>query len=245
MERNLPSQQLVEADHIPNHVAIIMDGNGRWARERGLPRVAGHRQGAHAVRRVVEACGEIGIRALTLYTFSAENWRRPQDEVSALMFLIEHIIRREIHELHQRGARIRIVGRVHDLPQSLRDELKRDTELTANNTSLELNLAINYGGRMEIVDAARSLAEKVQRGELSTTDINEESFRRELYVPDMPDPDLLIRTGGDMRISNFLLWQIAYSEFWITDTFWPDFGREELMKAVESYGARERRYGSL
>ena len=238
---------LCTVDHtrLPAHVAIIMDGNGRWARKRGMPRVAGHRKGAHAVRRIVEVSANLGIRALTLYTFSAENWRRPKDEVDALMFLIETVIRREIQELDDRGARIRIIGRPQDLPQSLQDELSRDVALTANNTGIELNLAINYGGRAEITDAARSLAEQVKAGVLEPHEISEERIRRQLYAPDLPDPDLLIRTGGDVRISNFLLWQIAYSEIWITETFWPDFGESEFLSAICDFQARERRYGAL
>jgi undecaprenyl diphosphate synthase len=222
-----------------------MDGNGRWATQRGLPRIAGHRQGALAVRQVVETCEELGIEALTLYTFSAENWRRPQDEVSALMVLIEHVIRREIRALNARGARIRIIGRTDALPQSLREELERDANLTAKNSTIQLNLAINYGGRTEIIDAARALARKVQAGSLSPDDITEALFASELYAPDLPDPDLLIRTGGDLRVSNFLLWQIAYSEIWITQKFWPDFDRSELMMALEAYRTRERRYGAV
>ncbi|HET6383005.1 MAG TPA: isoprenyl transferase [Armatimonadota bacterium] len=243
--RRDPPPVEIDTSRLPGHIAIIMDGNGRWARRRGLPRIAGHRQGALAVRRVVEACGELGIPALTLYTFSAENWRRPKDEVDSLMFLIENVIRREIRELNDRGARIRIIGRPQDLPESLREELRRDIELTSHNDKLLLNLAINYGGRTEILDAARALAEQARSGTLAPEDITEELFRKQLYAPDLPDPDLLIRTGGDMRVSNFLLWQIAYSEIWVTETYWPDFGRDEILQAIAAFQERERRYGAL
>jgi undecaprenyl diphosphate synthase len=236
---------IAAAGPLPHHVAIIMDGNGRWASKRGLPRIAGHHQGATAVRHIVEACDDIGIGALTLYTFSAENWRRPHAEVTGLMFLIESIIRKEIRELNARGARVRIIGRKQDLPQTLQDELERDIQFTSQNSGLALNLALNYGGRTEIVDAARSLAEQVKAGLLTPDEITEDRFRQELYAPDLPDPDLLIRTGGDLRVSNFLLWQIAYSEIWVTDTFWPDFGREEFFGALGAYQARERRFGAL
>ncbi|HTE18731.1 MAG TPA: isoprenyl transferase [Armatimonadota bacterium] len=235
----------LEPSRIPRHIAIIMDGNGRWARQRGYPRVEGHRRGELAVRRVVELCGELGVEHLTLYTFSAENWRRSQEEVGALMRLIEVVARKEIGELHRKGVRLRVMGRLHELPQSLQDELQRDVALTRENTGLNLNLAINYGGRAEIVDAARRLAERVSMGVLRPDDITEEALARELYNPGMPDPDLLIRTGGEMRLSNFLLWQAAYSEIWVTNTLWPDFGRAELAEAVRSYQARERRFGGV
>ena len=235
----------LDRSRVPRHIAIIMDGNGRWARQRSLPRVEGHRRGEHTVREVVETCGELGVEHLTLYTFSAENWRRSEEEVGALMRLIEFVARKEIHELHRKGVRLRVLGRLHELPLSLQEELERDVQLTRENTGLNLNLAINYGGRAEIVDAARKLAERVRSGAIDPADINEETFARELYCPEMPDPDLLIRTGGDMRISNYLLWQIAYSELWVTDTLWPDFGRGELAQAIRSYQSRERRFGAV
>ena len=230
---------------LPSHVAIIMDGNGRWARGRGLPRVEGHRRGEAAVRGVVEYCGELGIEYLTLYTFSAENWRRSQEEVTALMRLIEFVARKEINELHRKGVRLRVIGRMHELPVSLQDELRRDMELTRENTGLNLNLAINYGGRAEIVDATRRLAEQVALGLLRPEEITEETLAGALYYPGMPDPDLVIRTGGELRLSNFLLWQAAYSEIWVTHTLWPDFGRPELDEAIRSYQCRERRFGGV
>lgn len=230
---------------LPRHIAIIMDGNGRWARGRGLPRVEGHRRGESAVRGIVEHCGELGVEYLTLYTFSAENWRRSQEEVSALMRLIEFVARKEINELHRKGVRLRVIGRMHELPGSLQDELRRDMELTRENTGLNLNLAINYGGRAEIVDATRRLAEQVALGLLRPEEITEEALAGALYYPGMPDPDLVIRTGGELRLSNFLLWQAAYSEIWVTHTLWPDFGRQELDEAIRSYRCRERRFGGV
>lgn len=240
----MPSPDL-DRSRLPRHIAIIMDGNGRWARGRGLPRVEGHRRGEHTVRDIVEACGEIGIEYLTLYTFSAENWRRSEDEVKALMYLIEVVAKKEIRELHRKGVRLRVLGRLHELPTSLQEELRRDVELTRGNTGLNLNLALNYGGRAEIADAARRLAEKVRQGTLQPEDVTEEAISRELYCPEMPDPDLVIRTGGEMRLSNFLLWQAAYSEIWVTQTLWPDFRRTELTDAIRSFQSRERRFGGV
>lgn len=234
-----------ELSRVPEHLAVIMDGNGRWAKQRGLPRVEGHRRGERTVREIVQACGELGIRYLTLYTFSAENWRRSEEEVTALMRLIEFVARKEIHDLHRKNVRLKVLGRLEELPRSLQAELHRDMELTANNTGLNLNLAINYGGRAEIVDAARRLAERCRRGTLVPDDITEELLAREMYNPEMPDPELLIRTGGEMRLSNFLLWQAAYSEIWVTDTLWPDFGTDELKRSLEWYRARERRFGGV
>jgi undecaprenyl diphosphate synthase len=230
---------------LPQHIAIIMDGNGRWARARGLPRIEGHRRGDRSVRTVVETCGELGIPHVTLYTFSAENWRRSTEEVQGLMRLIEVVARREIHELHDKGVRVRVLGRLHELPGSLRRELERDVALTRENTGLTLNLAINYGGRAEIVDAVRTLAERVRRGELDPASITESDLSGALYLPDTPEPDLMIRTGGEFRLSNFLLWQSAYAELYVTDTLWPDFDRDELMAALSAYDKRERRFGAV
>jgi undecaprenyl diphosphate synthase len=230
---------------IPRHIAVIMDGNGRWARQRGLPRVEGHRRGEFSVRDIVESCGEIGVEHLTLYTFSAENWRRSQEEVGALMRLIEVVARKEIGELHRKGVRLRILGRLNELPKSLQDELYRDMSLTRENTGLNLNLAINYGGRAEIVDATRRLAERVSLGLLRPSEIDEAAIARELYYPEMPDPDLVIRTGGEVRLSNFLLWQAAYAEIWVTPVLWPDFRRAHLEEAIRDYQSRERRFGGV
>lgn len=230
---------------LPAHVAIIMDGNGRWAREREQPRIAGHRAGERAVRDAVDFCGRAGIRHLTLYTFSAENWRRSPDEVYALMRLIEYVARRQVQELHRNNVRLRLMGRVDELPAAVRDELLQGVQLTRENSGLQLILAINYGGRAEIADAARSLASDVKAGLLQPAEIGEQEFARRLYLPDLPDPDLIIRTGGDLRLSNFLLWQAAYSELWVTNTFWPDFGPREFASALWDYARRERRFGGV
>ncbi len=237
--------QSLDRERLPRHIAITMDGNGRWARQRGLPRVEGHRRGERAVRDVVEFCGELGVEHLTLYTFSTENWRRSQDEVGFLMRLIEGVARQQIHELHRKGVRLRILGRLDELPPTLRDELLRDVAMTRENTGLNLNLAINYGGRAEIVDSVRRVAERVALGLLRPEEIDEATLARELYCPEMPDPDLLVRTGGEMRISNFLLWQAAYSEIWVTPTLWPDFTRKDLAEAIRVYQSRERRFGGV
>jgi undecaprenyl diphosphate synthase len=235
----------LDQSRIPRHIAIIMDGNGRWARRRGFPRVEGHRRGERIVKQIVEACGQLGVQHLTLYTFSAENWRRSAEEVSALMGLIEIVARKEILELHRKGVRVNVLGRLDELPQSLQDELYRDMALTRDNPGMTVNLAINYGGRAEIVDAARRLAERVEMGLLRPSEITEEALARELYAPNLPDPDLMIRTGGDMRLSNFLLWQAAYSELWVTPTLWPDFTSADLYQAVREYQSRERRFGGV
>jgi undecaprenyl diphosphate synthase len=240
----MPTPQ-IDAHRLPRHIAITMDGNGRWATQRGLPRSEGHRHGDRAVRAVIEACGELGVAYLTLYTFSTENWRRAADEVQALLFLIEVVARREIQELHEKGVRVRVLGRLHELPTSLQRELERDMALTRENTGLNLNLAINYGGRAELVDAARVLAERARRGELDPAAIDESTLAGALYQPEMPDPDLLIRTAGEMRISNFLLWQLAYAEIHVTPALWPDFGRENLLEAIADYQARQRKFGAV
>lgn len=235
----------LDLSRVPRHIAIVMDGNGRWARQRGLPRVEGHRRGEQTVHHIVEYCGQIGVEHLTLYTFSAENWRRPQEEVSALMRLIELVARRQVAELHRKNVRLRVIGRMEELPRSLQEELRRDIAMTRENTGLTLNLAINYGGRAEIVDATRRLAEKVQLGLIEPSDITEEAVAREMYSPDMPDPDLLVRTGGEMRLSNFLLWQAAYSEIYVTPVLWPDFSRRDLAEAIRVFQSRERRFGGV
>jgi undecaprenyl diphosphate synthase len=194
---------------------------------------------------VVGFCGQAGIEHLTLYTFSAENWRRSEEEVGALMYLIEAVAKKQIQELHRKNVRLRILGRMQQLPQSLQDELYRDMALTRGNTGLNLNLALNYGGRAEIVDAAKRLAERVALGTLEPSEITEETLARELYAPEMPDPDLVIRTGGEVRLSNFLLWQTAYSEIWVTPKLWPDFGRADMLDALRSFQSRERRFGGV
>ena len=222
-----------------------MDGNGRWAQQRRLPRLEGHRRGEGAVHDIIELSGELGIEYLTLYTFSRENWRRSRDEVGHLMNLIEVVARRRIRELREKNVRLRVLGDLEELPASLRAELERDIALTRENTGLNLNLALNYGGRQEIVEAARRLAREAAAGRLDPESIDEARFGGQLYCPRMPDPDLLIRTGGEQRLSNFLLWQLAYSEIWITEVLWPDFGRAEFMAALKSYQARQRRFGGV
>lgn len=230
---------------LPEHVAIIMDGNGRWAQARGLPRIAGHRAGTEALRGVVTACREWRIPFLTVYAFSTENWKRPAEEVHGLMGLLVEYLRREIQELHKNGIRIRAIGRWEELPEVDHREIRRAMELTSGNGGLVLNLALNYGGRTELVDACRELAREIQAGSLSVDEICQERISDHLYTAGMPDPDLLVRTGGEMRLSNFLLWQAAYSELWVTSVYWPDFGRKHLMQAISDYQKRERRFGAV
>jgi undecaprenyl diphosphate synthase len=222
-----------------------MDGNGRWARRRGLPRIEGHRQGDTSVGEMIDACRDWGVKYLTLYIFSMENWRRSEEEVRALMMLIEMVAHREIDTLDERDVRLHLMGRVAELPTSLREELQRDCERTRNNGGLNLILAINYSGRQEIVDAARELARQTSEGKLHPEEIDEARFARSLYLPEAPDPDLLIRTGGDQRISNFLLWEVAYSELYVTPVLWPDFRRAHLAEAIHDYQQRERRFGAV
>jgi undecaprenyl diphosphate synthase len=230
---------------LPRHLAVIPDGNGRWARQRGLPRIAGHRAGIESVRDTVRACGEMGIDVLTIYAFSIENWQRPRREISALLGLLREQIRSELKELQKNQVQLRTIGRIDDLPGPVRDELIRAIKETSGNTGLKLRLALSYGGRSEIVDGVRSVARRIKTGELSLDALDEESFRNYLYDPEIPDPDLLIRTSGELRISNFLLWQLAYTEIWVTDVMWPDFRREHLYEAVREFGRRERRYGRV
>jgi undecaprenyl diphosphate synthase len=222
-----------------------MDGNGRWARRRMQPRILGHRAGTRATKRVVEACGELGVKYLTIYVFSSENWARPLPEVGALMDLLVEMIRKEIDDLMRNDVRLTALGNLDKLPLRTRKELEWGIERTAKNNGLQLNLAVSYGGREEILAACRSLAFEVKRGALDPDSIDEAAFARRLYLPGVPDPELLIRTGGDLRVSNFLLWQIAYTEFYVTKTLWPDFGKEDLMKAIEAYHRRQRRFGKV
>jgi undecaprenyl diphosphate synthase len=224
---------------LPTHIAVIMDGNGRWARRRGLPRVAGHRSGINAVREVVEGCAELGISYLTLYAFSVENWKRPPAEVRTLMLLLREYLNREIDNLDRNNIQLRTIGRTDQLEPSVRAELEKAIERTKRNTGMVFVVALNYGGRAEIVDAVnRLLAER-------RDSVNEVELSRRLYTAEFPDPDLLIRTSGEMRVSNFLLWQIAYTEIYVTDTLWPDFSRKDLHEALVAFQKRERRYGGL
>ena len=229
----------------PHHVAIIMDGNGRWAKARGLPRVAGHRRGADAVRRVIRGAGELGIPVLTLFAFSTENWTRPADEVSDLMGLLRHYLRHELEELGRNGARLRVIGERSRLAPDIVSDIADAEQRTRSNTRIGVNICINYGSRDEIVQATRNLARKVASGELAPEKIDEGLFERELLTAGVPDPDLLIRTSGEQRISNFLLWQCAYAELVFVDTLWPDFGKEHLERAITEFRRRERRYGGV
>ncbi len=228
----------------PAHVAIIMDGNGRWAKARSLPRIAGHRRGAEAVRRAVTAAGELGIRYLTLFGFSSENWKRPIDEVDDLMGLLRHYLRGEIAELHGNGVRVRVIGERARLAPDIITLIDNAEALTAANRGLHLTIALSYGGRAEIARAARLIAEKARDGRLRPEEVDETVFARNLLTEGMPDPDLVIRTSGEKRISNFLLWQIAYSELVFTETLWPDFGKADLEQALRDFHGRERRYGT-
>jgi len=236
-----PLARQVNFEHLPAHIAIIMDGNGRWAAQRHLPRVEGHRAGIDSVRDVVETSARLGIEVLTLYAFSVENWKRPRAEVNTLMMLLKRYIRLELNTLLQNDIRFQVIGRPEELAPDVQDELEIGIGKTAKNTGMLFNIALNYGGRAEIVDAAR----RAIAAGLSADDLDEARFSSLLYTAGQPDPDLLIRTSGEMRISNFLLWQIAYSEIWVTETLWPDFRRRDLLEAVVAYQKRDRRYGGI
>ena len=242
---SLKEKILARPANIPKHIAIIMDGNGRWAAQRDKPRTIGHEAGVIAVKEVVKAASEVGVKYLTLYTFSVENWKRPKDEVSALMSLLSRTTRDELEELIKNDVKLRTIGRIHSLPTVRRKVLETAVERTRNNKGLVLTLALNYGGRTEILDAVKALANSVRSGFVELNDIDETLFSDFLYTSDMPDPDLLIRTSGEMRISNFLLWQTSYTELYIIDTLWPDFKREEMFKAIVDYQGRERRFGKV
>ena len=231
--------------HIPVHIAIIMDGNGRWAKERSLPRVAGHKEGINSVREITRVCGEIGVKHLTLYTFSTENWRRPKAEVSALMTLLLKTISVEVRELHKKNVRFTTIGDLEMLPRSTQKGILDGSEITKNNTGLNLCLALNYGSRQEMVSAVQSIADKVKNGDLDSDEIDETIFSDALSTSEMPDPDLLIRTSGECRLSNFLLWQSAYTEIFMTDIYWPAFREDALMDAILNFQSRERRYGKV
>ncbi|SPF54914.1 undecaprenyl pyrophosphate synthase [Candidatus Desulfosporosinus infrequens] len=239
-----PLDQVVR-DRLPRHIAIIMDGNGRWAQKRALPRSMGHRAGVEALRKVVKACSKLGIEVLTVYAFSTENWKRPKDEVGVLMTLLTEYLRKELQELHQNNVLIRTMGRIADLPREAQHELEHSMESTRNNTGLILNLALNYGGRSEIIDAVRKLSKDVLMGKLRIEEIDEEGFSKALFTSGLPDPDLLIRTSGEMRLSNFLLWQLAYTEIVVVDELWPDFGQKALLEAIKVYQKRDRRFGGI
>lgn len=230
---------------LPKHVAVIMDGNGRWAKRQGLPRIMGHKRGVDALKDLLRCCQDWGIQALTAYAFSTENWKRPQEEVDFLMTLFQRVLRQELREMVEENVQIQFVGNLHALPRSLQAEISRSMEATKNNRGIRFSVATNYGGRQEILQACRAIAEKVQQGLLQPNEIDEEVFERHLYTAGITDPDLLIRTSGEMRLSNFLLWQMAYGEIYITDTLWPDFDRTKFHQALCAYQQRERRFGKI
>lgn len=235
----------IEPQKLPHHIAIIMDGNGRWAKEKGLPRIAGHRAGMKSVKAMVTACKESGIRVLTLYAFSTENWSRPKNEVNALMLLLKEYLRKELTELAEKGVRLTTIGRTYQLPEFVQEELNKAIEMTSKNKELILNLALNYSGRIDIIDGIQRLLLDLEKGICQKEAINETLFNQYLYTSQLPDPDLLIRTSGEMRISNFLLWQIAYTEIWVTPIYWPDFRKVHLLEALVNFQKRERRFGGV
>lgn len=245
MLSNKQTEQIIDQPvvqpKIPYHLAIIMDGNGRWARDRGLPRLAGHRAGTENLRRILRYCTELGIKILTIYAFSTENWERPLNEVRGLMSILERVIDREVAELDANGVQIRHLGRLEGVAERLQRKIKKALEVTAHNDRLILNIAFNYGGRAELVDAVR----RIVADGVPDDQVDEALVSHYLYTGGLPDPDLIIRTSGELRVSNFLLWQGAYAEYYVTPTYWPDFGREELLKALEQYSRRERRFGGL
>ncbi|MBE9191333.1 isoprenyl transferase [Gloeocapsopsis crepidinum LEGE 06123] len=235
----------LKQERLPKHVAVIMDGNGRWAKRRGLPRIMGHKQGVDVLKDLLRCCRDWGVSALTAYAFSTENWGRPLEEVDFLMTLFERVLRKELREMMEEDVRIQFVGNLSALPRSLQAEITRAVDQTQHNRGIQFTVATNYGGRQEILDACRAIAHQVQQGLLQPDDIDEALFERHLYTAGICDPDLLIRTSGEMRISNFLLWQMAYAEIYITETLWPDFDRAEFHRALCSYQKRERRFGKV
>jgi len=245
MKESELKSRIIENGNIPRHVAIIMDGNGRWAQKRGRPRVFGHKQGMKSVRQVVEGCRELGCEVLTLYAFSEENWSRPRREIEALMLLLQNYIDKEKKNLRKNGIRVGCIGRLEKLSPGPRKAIREAIEFTGDQNRMLLNLAVSYGSRTEIVDAVRRLANRVSEGGLELDDINEQTVTGALYTADLPDPDLLIRTSGEMRLSNFLLWQIAYTEIYITEVLWPDFSKKDLFEAVAAFQKRERRFGKV
>ena len=235
----------VDSQRLPQHVAVIMDGNGRWAKNKGRPRIMGHQKGVDTLKNLLYCCRDWGVPALTAYAFSTENWGRPSEEVEFLMTLFERVLRRELKEMMAENVRIRFVGNLEKLPQSLQSEIAKAMQDTENNTGIQFTVATNYGGREEIVQACRAIASKIEQGYIQATDVNEELFEQHLYTHGLHHPDLLIRTSGEMRLSNFLLWQMAYAEIYVTDTLWPDFNRTEFHRALLSYQKRDRRFGKV
>jgi undecaprenyl diphosphate synthase len=245
MSSHSPQLSAQAKGSLPAHVAIIMDGNGRWAKQRNLPRVEGHRNGAESVRAVVRAAGEIGIKYLTVYAFSMENWTRPKEEVDTLMKYLDRYLRNEVGELQKNNVRLEVIGQIYRLPEFVQDQLKKTITLLQKNKGLTLVLALSYGARTEIVEGIRSIAAKVKQGKLDPEEIDEQTVAQHLYTKGIPDPDLLIRTSGEMRVSNFLLWQISYAELVVTPTLWPDFRRPQFFEALEEYARRHRRFGGV
>lgn len=243
--KNENIELVLDKNNIPKHIAIIMDGNGRWAKKRKLPRTMGHKAGVETIRRVLKESHVLGIQYLTLYAFSTENWRRPDDEVSALMRLLVEYLRSELAELNRNGVVIRVLGDIGKLPKDAQNEILYAVEVTKDNKGVVLNIAFNYGGRDEIIRAVKLVSEEVKSGNINIDDINEEVFEKYLYTSNTPDPDLIIRPSGEQRISNFLLWQCAYSEFWYSNVCWPDFKKEHLHEAIYDYQHRDRRYGGV
>lgn len=230
---------------LPRHVAVIMDGNGRWAKERGLPRIEGHRRGAESARAIIKAASGVGVRYLTLYTFSVENWNRPKSEVDAIMKYLAYYLKKETPELDRSNVRLEAIGQIHRLPEPVQKQLEKSRQQLSKNTGLTLVLALSYGARAEIVDASRAIAEKVQSGDLVPEEVTETMFGMHLYTSQIPDPDLLIRTSGEMRLSNFLLWQVSYAEMVVTETLWPEFRKAAFYKSLEEFAKRHRRFGKL
>ena len=235
----------IHSKTLPKHIAIIMDGNGRWARLNSLPRIAGHRKGVDSVREITRICGELGVQYLTLYTFSTENWSRPDKEVKALMRLLLATINLEVEKLHKKNVRFQVIGNLDEMPKKTANGMKKAIKKTKDNSGLTLCCALNYGSRQEILMGISKIIKKVENGQITNQDVDEELLSNNLYTKEMPDPDLIIRTSGENRLSNFLLWQSAYSEIYITDTYWPDFGEKALFEAITNYQKRERRYGKL
>ncbi|HHV47118.1 MAG TPA: isoprenyl transferase [Tissierellia bacterium] len=244
-EEILELKNKIDMNRIPEHIGIIMDGNGRWAKKRGLPRTAGHREGVKRVTEIVEAAFKINVKYLSLYAFSTENWKRPSDEIEALMKLLVQYINKEIERIHKNNIKVQVMGDITKLPQSVVKEVNRAIDLTKDNTGMVLNIGLNYGGRDEIIRAVKQILEDFKLGKIKPEDINDSSFKDYLYTKEMPDPDLLIRPSGELRLSNFMLYQVAYTEFWYSDIYWPDFREEHLYQAIIDYQKRDRRFGGI
>ncbi|MGL5416666.1 MAG: isoprenyl transferase [Clostridium sp.] len=235
----------IDMENIPQHIAIIMDGNGRWAKKRKLPRTMGHKAGVETIRRILKEADRLGIRYMTLYAFSTENWKRPKEEVGALMKLLVQYLRQEINELHKKGVKINVLGDISMLPKECVEEIEKSIERTKDNTGITMNIALNYGGRNEIIRGIKEIAKEIQDGKIEVSDINEDMFENYLYTKGVPDPDIIIRPSGEQRLSNFLLWQCAYSEFWYSNICWPDFKEKDLHQAIYDFQGRDRRFGGI